>query len=50
VEQNDEIKGRAGEAVGVFTDDQRLIKLAKVNKAKGKVKEAVELVLDREKG
>ena len=44
MEQNDEIKGRAEEAVGVLTDAPRLINQGKVNEAKGKVKKAVEFL------
>jgi uncharacterized protein YjbJ (UPF0337 family) len=47
---NDKIKGRVEEAVGVLTDDQRLKNQGKVDQAKGKVKRAVERVIDKAKG
>ena len=44
---NDKIKGRVEEAVGVLTDDQRLKNQGKVDQVKGKVKRAVERVIDK---
>ena len=47
---SDKIKGRMKEAVGVLTDDQRLKDQAKLDQATGKVKKAVERVVDKAKG
>jgi uncharacterized protein YjbJ (UPF0337 family) len=54
--KTDTIKGRAKEAVGVVTDNQRLKDegrmdqaAGKVKKAVGKVKKAVERVIDKAK-
>ena len=47
---SDEIKGRVEEAVGVLTDDQRLKDEGKLDQATGKVKKAVERVIDKAKG
>jgi uncharacterized protein YjbJ (UPF0337 family) len=47
---SDEIKGRVEEAVGVLTDDQRLKAEGKVDHATGKMKKAVERVIDKAKG
>jgi uncharacterized protein YjbJ (UPF0337 family) len=47
---SDEIKGRVEEAVGVLTDDQRLKNEGKLDQATGKVKKAVERVIDKSKG
>ena len=47
---SDEIKGRVEEAVGVLTDDQRLKDEGKLDQATGKVKKAVERVIDNSKG
>jgi len=45
----DEIKGRIEEAVGVVTDNQRLKDEGRIDQATGKVKKAVERVIDRAK-
>jgi uncharacterized protein YjbJ (UPF0337 family) len=47
---SDKIKGRVKEAVGVLTDDQRLKDEGKLDQATGKVKKAVERVIDKAKG
>jgi uncharacterized protein YjbJ (UPF0337 family) len=47
---SDKIKGRVKEAVGVLTDDQRLKDQGKLDQATGKVKKAVERVIDKAKG
>jgi uncharacterized protein YjbJ (UPF0337 family) len=47
---SDEIKGRVEEAVGVLTDDHRLKDEGKLDQATGKVKKAVERVIDKAKG
>ena len=47
---SDKIKGRVEEAVGVLTDDQRLKDEGKLVQATGKVKKAVERVIDKAKG
>jgi uncharacterized protein YjbJ (UPF0337 family) len=47
---SDKIKGRVKEAVGVLTDDQRLKDQGKLDQATGKVKKAVERVVDKAKG
>jgi uncharacterized protein YjbJ (UPF0337 family) len=47
---SDKIKGRVEEAVGVLTDDQRLKDEGKLDQATGKIKQAVERVLDKAKG
>ena len=47
---SDKIKGRVEEAVGVLTDDQRLKNEGKVDQAAGKMKKAVERVIDKAKG
>ncbi len=43
----DEVKGRAKEAVGDVTNDDDLKREGKVDKAAGKVKDAVEGVRDK---
>jgi uncharacterized protein YjbJ (UPF0337 family) len=45
----DEIKGRIEEAVGVVTDNQRLKDEGRIDQATGKVKKAVERVIDKAK-
>ena len=45
----DKIKGRVKEAVGVLTDDQRLKREGKLDQATGKIKKAVERVVDKAK-
>jgi uncharacterized protein YjbJ (UPF0337 family) len=47
---SDKIKGRVKEAVGVLTDDKHLKNEGKVDQATGKVKQAVERVIDKAKG
>lgn len=43
----DDIKGRAKEAIGDLTDDDRLKREGKTDRAKGKVKDAVDDIGDR---
>ncbi len=45
----DKIKGRVKEAVGVVTDNQRLKNEGRADQAAGKVKQAVESVIDKAK-
>ena len=47
---NQRNEGRVEEAVGVLTDDQRLKDEGKLDQATGKVKKAVERVIDKAKG
>jgi len=47
---SDKIKGRVKEAVGVVTDNQRLKNEGRKDQAIGKVKKAVERVIDKAKG
>jgi len=44
-----EIKGRIEEAVGVVTDNQRLKEEGRIDQATGKLKKAVERVIDKAK-
>jgi len=46
---SDKIKGRVKEAVGVLTDDQRLKDEGKLDQTTGKIKKAVERVIDKAK-
>ena len=46
----DEIKGRAKEAVGDLTDDERLQREGKADQAEGKVKDAVDKTADKIRG
>jgi uncharacterized protein YjbJ (UPF0337 family) len=46
---SDKIKGRVKEAVGALTDDQRLKREGKLDQATGKIKKAVERVVDKAK-
>lgn len=46
----DKIKGRVKEAVGVVTDNQRLKDEGRSDQAVGKVKKAVDRVIDKAKG
>jgi uncharacterized protein YjbJ (UPF0337 family) len=46
---SDKIKGRVKEAVGALTDNQRLKNEGKLDQATGKVKGAVERVIDKAK-
>ena len=43
----DEMKGRAGEAVGDLTDDDKLKREGKTDKAVGKVKEKIDEAADK---
>lgn len=45
----DQIKGRAKEAIGAVTDDQRLKNEGRKDQAVGKMKKAVERVIDKVK-
>lgn len=45
----DEIKGRVEEAVGAVTDNQHLKDEGRIDQATGKVKKAVERVIDKAK-
>jgi len=45
----DKIKGRVKEAVGVITDNQRLKDEGRTDQATGKVKKAMERVIDKAK-
>ena len=45
----DEIKGRAKEAAGAVTDDNKLRREGKVDQAAGKTKQTVEKVVDKAK-
>jgi len=45
----DEIKGRVKEAAGALTDDDKLRREGKIEQAAGKVKQAVEKVVDKVK-
>jgi uncharacterized protein YjbJ (UPF0337 family) len=47
---SDKIKGRMKEAVGAVTDNQRLKDEGRKDQAVGKVKKAVERVIDKAKG
>jgi uncharacterized protein YjbJ (UPF0337 family) len=47
---SDKIKGRVKEAVGALTDNQRLKDEGKLDQTTGKIKEAVERVIDKAKG
>jgi uncharacterized protein YjbJ (UPF0337 family) len=46
---SDTIKGRTKEAVGVVTNNQRLKHAGRVDQATGKVKKAVERLIDKAK-
>ena len=43
----EEVKGRAKEAVGVITNDERLKQEGKVDQASGKIKKATEKVVNK---
>ena len=47
--KSDEIKGRVKEAAGVLTDDDKLRREGKLDQATGKVKQAVEKVVEKTK-
>lgn len=46
---SDKIKGRVKEAVGALTDDQRLKDEGRLDQSTGKIKQAVERVIDETK-
>jgi uncharacterized protein YjbJ (UPF0337 family) len=46
---SDKVKGRVKEAVGVLTDDQRLKDKGRMDQTTGKIKKAVERVIDKAK-
>jgi uncharacterized protein YjbJ (UPF0337 family) len=46
---SDKIKGRVKEAVGVLTDDQSLKDEGKLDQTTGKIKQAMENVIDKAK-
>lgn len=46
---SDKIKGRVKETVGVLTDDQRLKHEGRLDQTTGKIKKAVERVIDKAK-
>jgi uncharacterized protein YjbJ (UPF0337 family) len=46
---SDKIKGRVKEAVGALTDDQRLKDEGRLDQTTGKIKDAVERVIDKAK-
>ncbi len=48
-ETTDTIKGRAKEAVGVVTNDQKLKDEGRMDQATGKVKKTVERLIDKVK-
>jgi len=45
----DELKGRAKEAAGILTDNQRLKQEGRTDQAVGKIKQSVEKVIDKVK-
>lgn len=47
--KSEEIKGRAKEAAGAVTDDDKLRREGKLDQATGKVKQAVEKVVEKTK-
>jgi len=47
--KSDEFKGRTEEAAGALTGDNKLRRKGKVDQATGKVKQAVEKVVDKAK-
>lgn len=48
--KSDELKGRVKEAAGALTGDKKLKREGKTDQAVGKVKQAVEKVIDKVKG
>jgi uncharacterized protein YjbJ (UPF0337 family) len=48
--KSEEIKGRIKEAAGALTDDDKLRRDGKLDQATGKVKQAVEKVVEKTKG
>lgn len=47
--KSDEVKGRVKEAAGALTGDDKLRRDGKIDQAAGKVKQAVEKVVDKAK-
>ena len=47
--KSEEIKGRVKEAAGALTDDEKLRREGKLDRATGKVKQAVEKVVEKTK-
>jgi uncharacterized protein YjbJ (UPF0337 family) len=47
--KTDELKGRAKEAAGAITDDDRLRREGKTDQAAGKIKQGVENAIDKAK-
>jgi uncharacterized protein YjbJ (UPF0337 family) len=47
--KRDELKGRAKEAAGAITDNEKLRREGKVEQAAGKTKQAVEKVINKTK-
>ena len=47
--KSEEIKGRVKEAAGALTDDDKLRREGKLDQATGKVKQAVEKVVEKTK-
>jgi uncharacterized protein YjbJ (UPF0337 family) len=45
--ETDEVKGRAKEALGDLTDDDKLKKEGSIDRAKGRVKDVVDKVADK---
>jgi uncharacterized protein YjbJ (UPF0337 family) len=48
--KSDEVKGRVKEAAGALTGDKKLKREGKADQAVGKIKQAVEQVIDKVKG
>lgn len=48
--KSEEIKGRIKEAAGALTDDDKLRREGKLDQVTGKVKQAVEKVVEKTKG
>lgn len=48
--KGDEMKGRAKEAAGALTDDEKLKREGKVDQAAGKTKQAADKAVDKVKG
>lgn len=47
--KSDELKGRVKEAAGVLSDDEKLKKQGRVDRAVGKLKQKVEKVIEKAK-
>lgn len=45
--KKDELKGRAKEAAGAITDDDKLRREGKIDQAAGKIKQAAEKVVEK---